>query len=206
MEPIETIESEGLRACIYVDEEPFDPRKEYDNFGRMVCFHKKYRLGDGHDITAEDFAGWEAIEEHLRKELGAVVVLPLYLYDHSGITVNTTGYSCPWDSCQVGFTYATAEDILKNWGGKEVTKELLQKAEDLLRSEVETYDQYLTGQVYGYVITAKDGSDLPFDAGSCWGIYGLEWTKKEAASELAAAVREANRRAESRAIAAGTAD
>ena len=24
-------------------------------------------------------------------------ILPLYLYDHSGITMNTSGFSCPWD-------------------------------------------------------------------------------------------------------------
>ena len=34
----------------------------------------------------------------LVEQMEGMVILPLYLYDHSGITMNTTGFSCPWDS------------------------------------------------------------------------------------------------------------
>jgi len=73
-----------------------------------------------------------------------ICILPLYLYDHSGITMRTSPFSCQWDSGQVGFIYCT----------KERCDELgadFSKAEDCLRAEVEEYDQYLTGDVYGYV-------------------------------------------------------
>lgn len=89
------------------DEDAPNPRKEFDCFGKMVCFHRRYDLGDKHDLKAEDFNGWDELEAYLKEDLKAAVVLPLYLYDHSGITINTTGFSCPWDSGQVGFTYAT---------------------------------------------------------------------------------------------------
>ena len=42
----------------------------------------------------------------LVEQMDGMVILPLYLYDHSGITMNTCGFSCPWDSGQVGWIYA----------------------------------------------------------------------------------------------------
>ena len=99
------------------------------------------------------------------------IILPLYLYDHGGITMNTTGFSCPWDSGQVGWIYCTKEDFIKETGYTE--KELFEegKAEALLKGEVETYDQYLTGDVYGFVLEDEDGNQID----SCWGFYGSDW-------------------------------
>ena len=33
---------------ISLDEDAPDPRKDYDNLGSMVCWHRHYRLGDAH--------------------------------------------------------------------------------------------------------------------------------------------------------------
>jgi hypothetical protein len=51
--------------------------------------------------------------ETVKKEF---VILPLYLYDHSGITMNTTGFSCPWDSGQVGWIYTSKENAVEMLG------------------------------------------------------------------------------------------
>lgn len=109
------------------------------------------------------------------------VMLPLYLYDHGGITMQTTGFSCPWDSGQVGFIYATKEDLRKNYMTKRVTKSVIERAEKCLKGEVEEYDDFLTGNVWGYSIeifgseTCKEcgNTDNPVDfEDSCWGYYG----------------------------------
>lgn len=31
------------------DDEPLNPREDYDNLGKMVCWHSRYNLGDKHD-------------------------------------------------------------------------------------------------------------------------------------------------------------
>jgi len=67
-------------------------------------------------------------------------ILPLYLYDHSGITISTSPFGCNWDSGQVGWVFITNQTI-KEEGIDE------SKVEEYLKSEVETYDQYLTGEV-----------------------------------------------------------
>ena len=125
----------------------------------MVCFHKRYILGHKHD-----FHDVEEFKEFIGS--ADIVALPLFLYDHSGITMKTTPFSCGWDSGQVGFIYATREQILKEYGVKKVTSKIREKVEKLLIAEVDTYDKYLTGEVFGFIIEKNgDIEDI------CYGFY-----------------------------------
>ena len=187
------------------DDMPLNPRTDYDNLGKMVCWHSRYNLGDEHDydeprdflqkklfemyssypssqygkpiydfiksgkaetakleydrsahewvlyekwfggnewsksssypasLKGKEVPDWflddclSALEHkellQLLEQSGKFVILPLYLYDHSGITMNTTGFSCPWDSGQVGWIYADADCIKKEYG--KVTPETI---------------------------------------------------------------------------------
>ena len=165
---------------IVVDEDGSDPR-EWDNLGKMLCYHDRYDLGDkdlGYDIN--DYDGWEEMEEAIIKEEKALVILPLYLYDHGGITINTTGFSCPWDSSQIGFIYATEERIKEFMGVKKIGKRLLKKVEKELINEVKIYDQYLTGDVYGFSIEKVSKCkccevESKKHVDSCYGFYGSDF-------------------------------
>jgi hypothetical protein len=176
---VETVEERGFIGRIHYDESPTSPR-EYDTLGVMVCFHRQYSLGDETDINSGDFEGWNAVERYLRKEKGAAIVIPLYLYDHSGITMRTAPFGDRWDSGQVGYIYTTKAAILKNFGGKILTKKRIDAANKCLQSEVETYDQYLTGDVYGYFIDGPDGETVS----SCGGFFGLDQVKADLIAEL----------------------
>lgn len=112
-------------------------------------------------------------------------MLPLYLYDHSGITMSTSPFSCPWDSGQVGFIYATRRAVLKEWNKKRMSPTLNEQATQVLLAEVKEYNQYLTGDVWGYIIEDDAGEQLD----SCWGFYGAEYCK-QAAEEALAAMKE----------------
>ena len=50
---------------------------------------------------------------------------------------------------------------------KRVTRALREKAADILRGEIVSYDAYLGGRVYGYVIE-RDGEEVD----ACWGFVG----------------------------------
>lgn len=106
-------------------------------------------------------------------------ILPLYLYDHSGITMNTVGFSCNWDSGQVGYIFVSRKKVLKEYDWKKFTKKRIDQVYERLRQEVSTYDQYLTGDVWGYAVL-----DGEHKIDSLWGIYGYE-NAKEAAKEAA---------------------
>ena len=160
MEPIHEEKYRWLTIKIYQDDDPCEGPREWDNFGKIICFHPRYDLGDKHDMSKE-----ELLETVQRED---VIALPLYLYDHSGITMNTSGFSCPWDSGKVGYIYITYEKIKKEYNKKRVTKSLVNKVIKYLRQEVKTYDDHLTGNVYGFVIENKEGDHVD----SCWGYYG----------------------------------
>lgn len=81
--------------------------------------------------------------------------------------MNTIGFHCPWDSGQVGFVYIALEVVREEFGAKRVTRALREKAEDILRGEIVSYDAHLGGRVYGYVIE-RDGEE----ADACWGFLG----------------------------------
>ncbi len=153
---------------IYADDIPSNPRIEWDNLGHMVCFHKKYNLGDkDNPYKTFDYESWEEMEKVIIKEEKAYIILPLYLYDHSGITISTTPFSCRFDSGQVGFIYITKDEILKEFSCKNITKTIKEKATNILKSEIKIYNLYLTGQVYGYIIDDLDGNNID----SCYGFF-----------------------------------
>lgn len=156
---IETIQRQGYTIHFGYDEEPMNPR-DRDNVGKMICFHKNYNLGDTHTLTIDMFDNWLALKEYVIKELGAVVILPLQLYDHSGITMSI-GSASGFDTGQVGFIYVTQQDIDKEFDGDVAA------AEAVLISEVQTYDQFLRGDIYRFDIEDSEGDTVD----SCSGFY-----------------------------------
>lgn len=163
------------------DQEPLNPRTDWDNLGTMALFHKRYTLGDeGHGLYTSDFEGWEEMEDHLYRKCDAAVVLPVYMYDHSGITIQTRPFSCGWDSGQVGFIFMSNAKAREAWGVKRISKKLLGKITEALECEVKVYDQYLTGDVWGYVVETEDGEHVD----SCWGFFGEEEARSEGESAL----------------------
>jgi len=155
---IESAEHDVFTIEIHTDEYPESPR-DWDNFGTMICFHSRYALGDKHDMDIDELTALVARAD--------VYSLPLYLSYHSGLAMNTTGFSCPWDSGQIGYTYVTREKVLSEFGVDVVDTKLLEKIYTYLRAEVATYDAYLRGDVYGYTILDSDGETVH----SCYGYY-----------------------------------
>lgn len=163
------------------DWDPVNPR-EWDNFGTMVCFHNKYTLGDKHDLQSPDYSSWAEVRDAIEVDEGALVILPLYLYDHSGISMSvgaSRGQHAAWDSGQVGFIYCTDGDMVAN-GIKD-----LDQAEALLRGEVDAYNRYLTGDLYTYRIEKSSTCDSCHHTSaeivdSCSGWYSVEDAMSEA--------------------------
>ena len=62
---------------------------------------------------------------------------------------------------------------------KRISKQLIERVKGYLKAEVETYDQYLTGDAWGYRITDTE-TDEEVDA--CWGYFGEECCMEEGES------------------------
>lgn len=187
-----TVHSEAIGAVrlrIVIDPEPSNPRTDFDNLATMACWHRRYRLGDAdgparlrdavcassprRSRRSDDLEDPDTIAQALAG-CHDIVLLPLYLYDHSGITMSTAcGYTFNdrWDAGQVGFAFMTRDQVLASLaspGARRLTPALRAAAAPLMRSEVETYDRYLTGNVFGYVVESETGEHLD----SCWGYFG----------------------------------
>ena len=175
-DPIYEEAYQGHIIKIYHDPDAESPRA-WSNLGTLICWHRRYRLGDSHEFESpkafpRDLADVsdhsDLSMEHLRDRAERkAILLPVFLYDHSGLAMHTIGFHCPWDSGQVGFVYVTLEAVREEFGAKRVTKALREKAEDILRGEIVSYDAYLGGRVYGYVIE-RDGEEVE----ACWGFLG----------------------------------
>lgn len=127
-------EVNGKKIEVLQDTDPLNPR-DWEHDSIMVCFHKRYDLGDKTDFKSSDYENWQELYDDLVTN-GYQTILALYLYDHSGISMSADSFlgrahHASWDSGQVGFIAHKEEGM-----------------ESQLRAEVEEYDHYLTGQVY----------------------------------------------------------
>lgn len=203
-DPYETFEVNGYTVKLHQDTESGagNPR-DADNLGVMLANgHRHYSLGDAefskhmpeYDLAAaildgilNEHAGvpFELVVQRFKDELGATVVLPLWLLDHSGLAMRTTTFfedPGNWDSGVVGFIFDTPRT-------REMCGTPLDRIQEVLQDEVKCYDMYLQGDVWGYVIEEPSGEDVD----SCCGFLGFDYCKQEAreiAERLAAPLRE----------------
>jgi hypothetical protein len=153
-----------------VQDDMSESPRECDNLGTMACWHRRCNLGDNVKYSHEELERIYNSKEY--------ICLPLYLYEHSGITMNTIGFSCPWDSGQVGIIFVSKAKVKEEYNWKVITKERENTIKRYLKAEVEIYDQFLTGEVYGYQITNMKTEEI---TDSCYGFYGeIEYCMDEA--------------------------
>lgn len=169
---METIEHKGYTIKIQQDESPSNPITNWDGNAKYALFHNRYDLHNDTDLDPKDYSGWEEFKRALVRKYRPLAILPVYMYDHSGQTIRTTPFSCKWDSGQLGFVFVNKE-TLKEWGYKSrkgYEKVAGQTLEDDLRSNVQLYDDYIAGNVWGFEVVNSEDEDDVLD--SCWGYYG----------------------------------
>jgi hypothetical protein len=104
-----------------------------------------------------------SINEEAKDYLKKYHVFPLSAYIHSGVRLYLgTHKVCQWDSCQVGLVFASKSE----WKTKV-------KALKVVEGLIETWNDYLSGQVYGFIVENAEGKHID----SCYGFYGDEGMK-----------------------------
>lgn len=105
--------------------------------------------------------------------------LPLWLYDHSGITLSCGERCYPYndqlDSGWIGWVVCLKKTVAQLYGEIDDEK-WRQIATEIMKEEVNVYDQYLRGEIYGFRLYEEDtrnGESLEWnEIDSCWGFYG----------------------------------
>lgn len=181
-----TIEKEAVGCFdvrIVVDEDPPNPVKEWDNLGTMILLNGWSKAGDSHawgDPWHDDWGRESPLPARIEQSAGSILFLPLFLRcpSRGGLLAGDPG---DWDpnTRPDGICYVTLEDVRKEYSCKRISRRVKDLALGVLRQEVETYDDFLTGSVYGYVIQDPFGETVD----SCFGIYGLDYARQEARSQ-----------------------
>lgn len=85
----------------------------------------------------------------------------LFGYSHSGVSLSLSNdeypFNCPWDGFYTGTVFITTKFYKTRDGAREVANSL-----------VEEWNHYLSGNVWGYIITKNELEDID----SCWGFVG----------------------------------
>jgi len=224
----------GRILRIYPEEQPDSPRS-WDNLGTLLGWHRRYSSPDDTDrelfsilsdyvdrddpkvveaLGGPDEDGdYEDLEEvagvnaaiHYANESGKVHILPVFMYDHSGVALShgrSYPFNCPWDSGFYGIHFIEKEKLFKECHSKEDPEYIKRYQDDpnltdaekekyireyrenlltednwrkrataIMEGELETFNQYLSGDVWGFVITDPETGD---DVDSCWGFYGTD--------------------------------
>lgn len=171
------IKYNGYHINIYYDDDAGSPRKMFDNLGTLYTAHRRYRPEKEFD---EHFDIDKVFDGRIGNFRGAFlkeyIALPVYLYEHSGTTVSTSPFSCPWDSGFFGIIAVPLDKVRREYGWKNITVERRKRIEEYLQGEIKTLDDYYTGEVFGYCITPEDDDSNELD--SCWGFYGTDSLKE----------------------------
>ena len=174
---METISRNGLTAEIAVDEyADFNPREDMDNLWNFVSNCRSIDLEEG-DLTLDELM--EALRGERKSVYRDYIILPVYMYRHSGTALSLSPFGCPFDS-GIGFVAYIKKSTLRNeYHTKRVTKDVIERATNYLRGEIENYAHYLNGEIYIVDVTDKYGLSVE----TCGGFLGLE-SAREFADEI----------------------
>lgn len=176
--------TDGRKFHLVIEQDEFseDPR-EWENLGTMLCCNKYYQLGDcnSNEETLAQLAELcrkygktdEEIDEmDFREEIQFLLEqdnicgLPLYICDHSGLSMQTYRFDA-WDSSFVGLIFIDKETFFAETCYKNDC-DWKAEAKKRLKNEIETYSQFLEGDVQQYTLyeetivtrTNRDGKVL----------------------------------------------
>lgn len=165
------------RVSIYYDDEVCDSPRDWSPFCHMICEHRHYNFGDKHDGAESvlhqlcekydiDWEGdWEndvdemSFPEMLKALSEHIVIRPISIYDHSGVTIfwgTSYPFDCGgWDTSNIGFGYCEESDVERAGRNIEKYPDWRDQACAIMDGEMETYDQYVRGEVYGYKLEER---------------------------------------------------
>lgn len=171
---------------------------QYYEYKETVCGKEYTRYidadtSDSDDSIASDMADQLDMCEKmlLLENTGEVVTLSISMYEHSGISLwlgSKWGHpDAQWDCSSIGFAFVekkTAKEEGMLDPGDEYEHDWKKWAYAMMEDEMETYNKYVSGEVYGYMIEDEEGEEASnvYLCG-CWGFYDkdhlLEYAKND---------------------------
>jgi hypothetical protein len=173
-----TVEDDNFVLRVEYEEAPESPRT-WGPMGTIVQWHRRWSFGDI-NIPMEKYETAADVLKGEAGELKDIIYLPLYIYDHGGIVLNTTGFSCPWDSGQCGWIFVAKDKVRESYGVKRISMQVRERVLEQLRGEIEVLSEYVQGNVFWYSLEDKQGKEID----SCGGFIGYDFKNNGMADHL----------------------
>jgi hypothetical protein len=169
------IKEERFTLEVLPDEDAPNPYDDYDHLMKIVHWHQRGFFGIS--IRGKQR---EWLKENERDDM---LILPLFLYEHSGQRISLSSFGDHWDSGQVGYCYCSKDDLEEFDGSHRYWRK---RALQIIKEEVKELDDFLCGNVWGYVIKDRDGEIRE----SCWGFIGDEKECREEGMKVLSSLQE----------------
>ncbi len=159
-------EHRGYTCKVVYDPDPQSP-DDWDTLGTIYANSRNYNPQNHHMdeiVETDDKGGWHVNKDYL--------YVKIYAYIHSGIALSCSRsgqFADQFDSTLFGLMAVHKDKVAEEFG--DITNaDNYEKVMKCLEGEVECWDMYYQGQVFGYEVL--DEEDDVVD--SCWGYYGYE--------------------------------
>lgn len=136
--------------------------REHENLGTLACAHRRMTLGDVQIKSSPD--------EYEASLPSNSLIVPVYMYEHGGVALSTSPFSCPWDSGQVGIYHVSPARLIEEYGADN--EETRAQAKSVIDIELSVYQSYLNGEGWLFEITDAQGNEVS----SCGGFLGSDIT------------------------------
>ena len=136
-----------------------DSPRGYYNIGKILCLPNKYidnelDLPYEYDEKFKESRNLNEIEEMLTK-LGYIHER-ICVYDHSGVSIYLGSPCCRWDSGYIGWYVVDKKQYREDHKIKRISKKELRFIDEVMQSEIRTYNNWINGNVYWYEL-CKNG-------------------------------------------------
>lgn len=145
----------NVRYEIRAEETAENPRLTEGKIGHFAFAHHRYNLGDeDQTFSIDQFESWDEVEEMLRKERGAFLVLKTSMTDHSSQQIYLGEPRSAWDSGVIGFCWMSKKEVVDLCGSLEESS--IAAAKKALEDELVRYNAWRNGEIYEAVIFDDD--------------------------------------------------
>lgn len=166
------IKDNAWSVTIYLDEFCENPNQSGDNDLFLLSYHRDFWVEMDKVVTKAELL--EAFEEPKKSDVASRFhIFPIEAYIHSGVVLAFSKCGnfpdLQWDVSLVGAILADKKEFRNR-----------KTAERAAISLLDMWNQYLSGDVYGYVVKDPNGKEVD----SCCGFYGLDYAREEGMKAL----------------------
>lgn len=152
---------------IEYDEFAESPRDWDSALGKFCVSNRCRYIKDESGLRAANELTWyDKKADRAKLESMGYIVLPLSVYDHSGVKIYIGEKCDDWDSAQIGWYIINKEEVRKACNIKRISEKWRERIIAIAKDEVKTFNAYYNGEVYNFTLS-RNGEEVD----SCGGFY-----------------------------------